>query len=203
MDDKFAYYSDLENHFTEGVHFSRVKCDRGGEILILAPHGGGIERGTSELARAIAGDNLSLYLFEGLMRTAKESQVLHITSTNFDEPDCLNLIGKFQKALAIHGYDGKESMIYVGGRDNELKDILIAALNNIECFPVRPAIKRYAGDWPTNICNRTHSGKGVQLELSKGLRRTLFEDWRTRKGRKTTTELFSKLVTTIRSVLEE
>lgn len=202
MDDTFAHFSQLENHFTEGVHFRRVNCDRGGEILILAPHGGSIERGTSELARAIAGDSSSLYLFEGLMRTAKESKVLHITSTNFDEPDCLNLIGRFQKALAIHGYDGKESMIYVGGRDNELKGTLISALN-VKGFPVRAAIRRYAGDWSTNICNRTRSGKGVQIELSKGLRRTLFEDWHTRKGRKTTTALFSKLVTTIRSVIEQ
>jgi phage replication-related protein YjqB (UPF0714/DUF867 family) len=202
MDDAFAQFSHLENHFTEGVHFRRVIYNREGKILILALHGGGIERGTSEVARAIAGDNLSLYLFEGLMRTAKESKVLHITSTHFDEPDCLNLIGKFQKALAIHGYNGKESMIYVGGRDNELKDILIAALNE-SGFPVRAAIRRYAGDRPTNICNRTGSGKGVQLELSKGLRRTLFEDWRTRKGRKTTTALFSKLVTLIRSVIEQ
>lgn len=201
MDDRFTHFSDIENHFTEGVHFRRVMYDRGGEILILAPHGGGIERGTSELARAIAGDSLSLYLFEGLMRTAKESKVLHITSTNFDEPDCINLIGKFQKALAIHGYDGEESMIYVGGRDNELKDRLIIALN-VKGYPVRLAIRKYAGDWSTNICNRTRSGKGVQLELSKGLRRTLFEDWRTRKTRKNTTELFSNLVTTIRSVLQ-
>lgn len=201
MEDTFAHFSHLENRFTEDVHFRRVIFDRGGEILILAPHGGGIERGTSELARAIAGDNLSLYLFEGLMRTAKESKILHITSTNFDEPDCLNLIGKFQKAVAIHGYDGKESIIYVGGKDNELKDTLIATLN-AEGFPVQSAIRKYAGDWSTNICNRTGSGKGVQLELSKGLRRTLFEDWSTRKGRRITTALFSKLVTAIRSVIE-
>jgi phage replication-related protein YjqB (UPF0714/DUF867 family) len=201
MDDTFTQFSHLENHFSEGVHFRRVICDRGGAILILAPHAGGIERGTSELARAIAGDNLSLYLFEGLMPTAKESKVLHITSTNFDEPNCLDLIGKFQKALALHGYNGKESLIYVGGRDNELKNELIAALKE-SGFPVRAAIRRYAGDRITNICNRTDSGKGVQLELSKGLRHTLFERWHTPKGRKTTTALFSKLVTTIRSAIE-
>ena len=198
--DRFIHFSDLEKQFTGGVHFRKTKYDRGGAILILAPHGGGVERGTSELARAIAGDNLSLYLFEGLMPTAKESQALHITSTNFDEPDCLNLIGKFQKALAIHGYNGKEPMIYVGGKDNELKDMLIAVLN-AKRYPVQPAILKYAGDCSTNICNRTSSGKGVQLELSNGLRRKLFEDWRTRKTRKITTELFSSLVTIIRSVL--
>jgi phage replication-related protein YjqB (UPF0714/DUF867 family) len=53
-----------------------------------------------------------------------------------------------------------------------------------------------------NICNRTSSGKGVQLELSNGLRRSLFDDWRTRQGRKTTTSLFAKLASDIRDILE-
>src|SRR3974377_1280427 len=163
--DRFEHYADLDKQFTEGVHFSRIAADRGGPILILAPHGGGIERGTSELARSIAGEDLSLYLFEGLMPTAVQSQELHITSTNFDEPRCLTLIGKFEKALAIHGSSGKEPMIYVGGKDDDLKHALIAELS-ARGHPVRPGPGRLAGIFPTNICNRTRSGKGVQLELS-------------------------------------
>jgi phage replication-related protein YjqB (UPF0714/DUF867 family) len=53
-------------------------------VAVIAPHGGGIEPGTSELATAIAGDDFSLYLFEGL-KSAGNGE-LHITSTNFDEP---------------------------------------------------------------------------------------------------------------------
>ncbi len=199
--DRFEHYADLDEKYTEGVHFSRIARDRGGTILILAPHGGGIERGTSELARSIAGDSLSLYLFEGLMPTALESQALHITSTKFDEPGCLKLIGNFEKALAIHGSSGKEPMIYVGGKDDDLKDALIAELS-ARGHPVQPGRGRLAGIFPTNICNRTSSGKGVQLELSNGLRRSLFEEWRTRKGRKTTTALFAKLASDIRDILE-
>jgi phage replication-related protein YjqB (UPF0714/DUF867 family) len=120
--DRFAHFADLDKQFTEGVHYCRIARNRGGTILILAPHGGGIERGTSELARSIAGDRLSLYLFEGLMPTARQSQALHITSTKFDEPGCLGLISRFQKALTIHGCEGTEPMIYVGGKDDDLKN---------------------------------------------------------------------------------
>ena len=199
--DTFSHFADLDKQFTEGVDFCRTARNQGGAILILAPHGGGIERGTSELARSIAGDNLSLYLFEGLMPTARQSQALHITSTKFDEPGCLTLTSTFQKALAIHGCDGREPMLYVGGRDDDLKNALIAELS-VRGHPVQPGTERFAGIFSTNICNRTSSGKGVQLELSNGLRRSLFDDWRTRKGRKTTTSLFAKLASDIGDVLE-
>ena len=199
--DRFAHFADLDRQFTEGVDFCRTACDQGGAILILAPHGGGIERGTSELARSIAGDNLSLYLFEGLMPTARQSQALHITSTKFDEPGCLKLVGRFQKALAIHGCAGREPMIYVGGKDDDLKNALVSKLS-ARGHPIQLGTGRFAGIFSTNICNQTSSGKGVQLELSKGLRRSLFDDWRTRQGRKTTTSLFAKLSSDIREVLE-
>jgi phage replication-related protein YjqB (UPF0714/DUF867 family) len=200
-DGQICSFADLEKQFTEGVHFCKTTRDRGGTVLILAPHGGGIERGTSELARSIAGDDLSFYLFEGLMPTARQSQALHITSTRFDEPRCLKLISKFQKALAIHGCGGKEPMIYVGGKDDDLKNALIAELS-ARGHPIQLGTGRFAGIFHTNICNRTISGKGVQLELSNGLRRSLFYNWRTRKSRKTATTLFGRLVSDIRDVLE-
>jgi phage replication-related protein YjqB (UPF0714/DUF867 family) len=196
--DKFISFDDLKRQFNECVDFCIRPLDRGGAILILAPHGGGIEPGTSELARAIAGSNYSLYLFEGIK--PKLNKVLHITSTNFDEPCCVNLISKFQKALAIHGCDEEESMIYIGGRDHGLRDMLISALNE-KNYPVKLVIRGCAGNNSKNICNRTRSGSGVQIELSQGFRRTLFKYWRTPKTRIITTEIFSNLATTIRDVL--
>jgi poly-gamma-glutamate hydrolase-like protein len=57
---------------------------------LVAPHGGGIEPGTSELADAIAASDLSFYTFEGLKPSGNTD--LHITSTRFDEPMCLTLL---------------------------------------------------------------------------------------------------------------
>lgn len=200
--DKFARFVDLEDNYTEGKHFRVGLIDRGGTILILAPHGGRIERGTSEIATSIAGDNLSLYLFEGWLPTARESKMLHITSTHFDEPRCIGLIGKFRTALTIHGCDVEGQVIYVGGKDNELKRALITELGE-KGYPVQRGEGDYAATRSANICNRTSSGMGVQLELSRGLRRRLFADWSTRKGRKTTTALFARLVSDIRDVIDK
>ena len=198
--DIYRSYAELAARHQQGRDYD-IQCqDRGGPILILAPHGGAIERGTSELARAIAGDHLSYYLFESRFSTALDSKALHITRANFDEPICLDLIGKFQSALAIHGCHREKPVIYVGGRDEELKRSIIQALD-ASGYPVRPGSGNLAGTYPTNICNRTSTCQGVQLELSGPMRQQLFFDWRRRSGRRTTTPQFDRLVTTIRGVI--
>lgn len=197
---KHLHFQDIKENYREEENYRIRAVNRDGRILILGPHGGGIERGTSELVRAIAGDNLSYYLFEALMPTARESQKLHITSTQFDEPRCLELIRAFQTSLAIHGCIGKRPMIFVGGRNDDLKKILVTGLEQ-KGYPVQIGTGKYAGSCPSNICNRTNTGKGVQLELSNGLRRTLFKDWRTRRSRKSTTALFARLTADIRDLL--
>lgn len=199
MSDIYRSYDELAARHQQGRDYD-IQCqDRGGLILILAPHGGAIERGTSELARAIAGDHFSYYLFESRLKVG-ESKALHITSANFDEPVCLDLIGKFQTALAIHGCERKKPVIYVGGRDEQLKLRIIQALD-ANGYPVRPGSGSLAGTYPTNICNRTSARQGVQLELSGPMRQQLFFDWRRRSGRRTTTPQFDRLVKTIRGVI--
>jgi phage replication-related protein YjqB (UPF0714/DUF867 family) len=50
----------------------RIVClDRGSSVAVLAPHGGKTEVGTSDIARAIAGDDWSFYSFAG--RSAAET----------------------------------------------------------------------------------------------------------------------------------
>ncbi len=195
-------YQGLKNHYQHGIDYKIRAVNRGGAVLILAPHGGGIERGTSELTRAIAGEDLSFYIFEGLMPTARESLKMHITSTRFDEPKCLGLIIGFQTSLAIHGCCGREPMIYIGGRDRNIRDELIIRLA-AKGYPVQTGIGKYAGSFLANICNRTSSRKGVQFELSNGFRYLLFDDWSNCKGRKTTTELFRRFVFDIRCLFVE
>jgi len=63
----YGCYADLAVAQVEGADFS-VCVQRRPEsaVAILAPHGGGIEAGTSEIARAVAGSEFNLYLFEGI-----------------------------------------------------------------------------------------------------------------------------------------
>lgn len=202
MSDVFKGYSDLISHYRNNIDFRIRHENHGGEIIILAPHGGGIERGTSELAMAIANNDLSFYLFEGLLPKARQSHRLHISSTNFDEPICCRLIQSFPTSLAIHGCNGRDPLIHVGGKDNDLKNRLLEMLGK-RGYPVILGKGDYAGIFKSNICNRTISGKGAQLELSHGFRRLLFENWQTRKGRQVQTTSFDQLVKDIRLILEK
>ena len=137
---------------------------------IVAPHGGRIESGTSAVARAIAGEDLSLYLFEGRRRRGNWEH-LHIDSERFDEPMCLKLVATAERVVTVHGARGIVPVVYVGGRDAALADRIADALNAAGFHAsrtMRPALQGLHHD---NICNRGTSGAGVQLEMSIGLRR--------------------------------
>ena len=78
-------------------NFSVRYKDRDSAYAIIAPHGGGIEPGTTELAEAIARNDFSFYTFEGKKRTSNRD--LHLTATRFDEPD---FFGASQEVANLH-----------------------------------------------------------------------------------------------------
>jgi phage replication-related protein YjqB (UPF0714/DUF867 family) len=91
-------------------------------VAILAPHGGKIERWTSDIAAPIAVDTYRLYRFEGIKR--RDNGDLHITSSRFDEPQCLALLSGCSKLVAVHGCEGDEHVIYLGGLGRTLRDAI-------------------------------------------------------------------------------
>jgi phage replication-related protein YjqB (UPF0714/DUF867 family) len=151
--------------------FSISVCDRASQVAVAAPHGGGIEPGTSEIAIAIAGAHLSYYLFEGHKRQGNTA--LHITSANFDEPCGLALMRSAACVLTVHGEASESEAVYLGGRNLALKRALSAALVT-HGYVVREDANLQGLD-ARNICNLGETGAGVQLELSVGLRRSFFE----------------------------
>lgn len=198
MKGKYNNFKELSERALEGRDFSVRLQNRPGAAVVVAPHGGGIEPGTSELAAAIAGYDLSFYVFNGI-KSAGNSE-LHITSTRFDEPRCLALITASPRAIAIHGEDSEEEVVFLGGRDEEilprLRDSLVSKGFSVETHE-NPALQ---GRDSANICNRTDRGLGVQMELSKGLRRSFFGSL-SRSGRKATTEHFDQFVSAVREVI--
>jgi phage replication-related protein YjqB (UPF0714/DUF867 family) len=141
--------------------------------VILAPHGGGIEPGTSEIAKAIAGPDLSLADFAGIK--SRGNAILHITSTNFDEPRCTALVEVAYHVLAVHGEDSAEPVVYLGGKDFELGALVREALARVGFTVKQHPDRRLQGLAERNICNRNKSRAGVQLELSRSLREKLFQ----------------------------
>ncbi|BCE15293.1 hypothetical protein RSC3_02649 [Bacillus paralicheniformis] len=99
--DKYANFAELAEHETEGEDYQIEYTDMGTELLILSPHGGGIEGGVSELVRAFSAD-YSTYLFEGIKPS--QNWDLHITSNHFDEPQAVKAVKEHNYTLAFHGY---------------------------------------------------------------------------------------------------
>ena len=108
MVDKYPNYEELSRHEKKGIDY-RIRCTSNSDITIIAPHGGGIEPGTTKIAKAIAGSKHSFYTFEGIKPTG--NRVLHITSTNFNEPIALGVVQKASKVVAIHGCRGDSEEI--------------------------------------------------------------------------------------------
>jgi phage replication-related protein YjqB (UPF0714/DUF867 family) len=168
MADKYACFATLAANETAGKDYRVNALERAGApILIVAPHGGSIEVGTSELAALIAGSEHSLFTFDGLKPRGRNRD-LHITSHNFDHPACLALVSRHCIAIGIHGCKG-ESQIYVGGRDDALTALLAARLAAAG-LPVTADGHNYPGRNPLNICNRGTRGRGAQLEITSDLR---------------------------------
>jgi len=168
MTDVYTSFAHLERHETHGRDFRVRAIERHrSPVAILAPHGGGIEIGTSQLAARIARGQHNLFLFEGL-RPPWQNRGLHITSHNFDHPRCLELVSRSLVTLAVHGCKG-ESQIYLGGLDDELKALLVARLTAAG-LPATTEGHRYQGRNPLNICNRGLRGRGAQIELTRDFR---------------------------------
>jgi len=188
---------------------------------VLAPHGGGIEPGTSELCLAIAGYHpadlvptpaggpvFDYWMFEGLRSSGNAE--LHVTSTNCDDRIARSLAGGALNALGLHGCtpaqaglaDGSQAVL-VGGRSGAFKSLLlerfgIAGIRAIDAVSV-PALQ---GDDPSNIANRTLLGAGGQLEITTPLRQAMFEV-NTRADRKhTTTAVFWAFIQATRSAIQ-
>ena len=139
-------------------------------VAVIAPHGGRIEDGTSEIARAIAGDDFNLYLLEG-MRPSLNYRALHLTSHLFDEPECLALVARCPFVVAIHGCAGRDQRVLIGGRDLVLKECLRRALA-AEALRAYADGHPYPAQHPDNVCNRGERRCGAQLEITHPLRRS-------------------------------
>lgn len=195
MADQYQSFDALKQAETEGADFRIRSHERHSGVVVIAPHAGGIEPGTSELAESIAGPDLSFYAFEGMKRVGNRQ--LHITSTRFDEPRCLALLARAERVIAIHGEDSKDPVVYLGGLYADGIERLRKALVGRD-FNVRTdGPVHLHGTSPANVCNRGTSRAGIQLELSDGLRRTFFRDL-TRTGRQVVTPRFYHFVEGVR-----
>ncbi|MGH8502714.1 MAG: poly-gamma-glutamate hydrolase family protein [Gammaproteobacteria bacterium] len=172
--DSYAGFADLAKQQVRGIDYEiKVRRRPASSIAVIAPHGGRIERGTSDIARGIAGEDFNLYLFEGIKLSGSYA-ALHLTSSHFDEPLCLGLIARCSLVVAVHVCKGSSETVLMGGLDYGLKTQLAGRLKKIG-VEVETHGHRYPATDPDNICNRGKLAKGVQLELTPRLRSNAVE----------------------------
>ncbi len=205
MTDTYPNFAALSAARAVGADYRIRTYERDLRWATIAIHAGGIETGTSELCRAIAGEAeltaqgcWSEYRFEGLMPSGNSA--LHITATNFDEPHALHLVGRHAGVLSLHGTAGSTLTTFLGGLDTYTRDLIGYALTDAG-FAVSAATGDIAGADPANIANRGFLGVGVQMEITTAQRAAFFgtntasERWNTRNS------VFESYVNAVRSVL--
>lgn len=172
MSKTYKNFEEIKQNEKEGVDFQIDINDRKTKCVVIAIHGGRIEPNTTEIAKEIAGDIFSFYSFQGIKE--KNNTIFHVSSSTFDEPKCCDLVSKSEKVISIHGKRELDDFVMLGGLDYSLIKNIEDALTK-EGFKVFEPAKNVMGDSSKNICNRCISGKGVQIEISFGLRERLIK----------------------------
>lgn len=166
--DDLTSFADLCSQFAEGRDFVVEIARRPSTAAVIAIHGDPIERGVSRIARQIAGQVHNLYLLEGRL-PALNYEYLHLASSRFDDPRCLDLVSRCDRVVTIHGCNGLEENVLLGGLDEALKARIAVALTAAG-VPCQTEGHRFPGRQPLNICNRGATGMGVQIELTDPVR---------------------------------
>ncbi|QPK89753.1 poly-gamma-glutamate hydrolase family protein [Bacillus velezensis] len=200
MADTYSNCAELAAMEVLGQDYAIRVIKQSRDMIIVAPHAGGIEVGATELSLEIAGKDYSVYLFEG--RKSSGNMALHVTSTNFDEPIAMKEIAEHKRSVSVHGYsDSTVKHTIVGGLDIPLRDKIVESLIAAG-FSASVATDRFTAKNPRNIVNRCATGAGVQLELSTLQRKAFFtnDDWSS-SNRGNVTEDFSRYAGSIRSAI--
>ena len=171
MQDKYTSFAALEagGEIAGRDYNTTVRERPQSGVLIVAPHGGNIEIGTTELADLIAGTQFSLFAFNGLKIRGRNRE-LHIHQSQLRSPRVRRALAAHHPVvLAVHGCKGDSSQIYVGGLDGELTALLTERLVAAG-LPATATGHKYPGRNPLNICNRGARARGAQLEFTLDLR---------------------------------
>lgn len=202
--DKYATMTQLMSLTTQGTDW-QIETNKvtNANTLVSAIHGGGIEAGTTELAKLTSElSKQNYYSFMGLLPS--NNSELHVTSTRYDEPTLLSMLN-VPYTVSIHGASGSDKIIYLGGADTDNMAIMSDKLKQAG-FTVQTPPSGIEGGSTNNIVNRNARNKGIQLELTTALRQSLFADNNfarsNREDRNKWSEDMTKLATAISDAIK-
>lgn len=128
MADRYGSFLELAEHEREGIDYQIRSHRRPSKIAVIAPHGGKIEPGTSEIAEAISGEHFSFYAFEGIRKSRNAD--LKLAGDHFDEPECLALKQDSTVVLRVDGSSESGKNVSIAGDDQRLRESLKHALDH-------------------------------------------------------------------------
>jgi len=172
--DLYKNFNELKKEKKEGIDYIIKTHKNSWWIIIVAPHGGTIEPWTDEICKNIAWGDLSYYCF---IATCENWEKLHITSSNFDEPQAINLIKLHKIVLTIHWCAGKDDFIFIGWKNEAIRNALSQKLRENWFFV--EAFEKSKFQWlrKENICNKGNNKLWwIQIELSRGYRNKMLEN---------------------------
>jgi len=233
--DHYDSMTALYAHEVEGVNFTKEwyrhrwryetfkNYKEENEIFIMAPHGGGIESGTTELALAAAGftddfngkpatsDTYDYFIFSGI-NPRNQNGRLHVTSSHYNDPVANELVRNSLISLAFHGCTDTQPVestgsgykaCLIGGLDKPFKQKLKQRLQKAGFNAFITTQKELNGDLPDNIINKNKRKAGAQFELTTSLRKS-FYGINNPGGRRTSTNAdFWLFIDTIRKSIEQ
>lgn len=205
MVDKYPSYDEMAANHVEGEDYIiSYNIRPPNRVSSIAVHGGGIEVGTTELAREVGAINShNFYTFEAKMPSNNGD--LHITSIRFNEARALNVQDQSDFTISFHGAAGDTPKSLMGGIDlvksSQVADALTAA-----GFVTEIASEELNGNSPSNIANKNRTRAGVQIELTTEQRIQFFinRDWsRAARLNRQFTEEFFNYINAIASVTSQ
>lgn len=197
--DYYSSYEELTESCKYNEDYKTEIINNNSPVSIISIHGGGIEACTTELSKEIASlGNFNYYSFMGLRNNSHESQdnlKLHITSSKFLDTQLHELLSNTLITISIHGADETQPLLYIGGLHSELITQLKLSLSK-DYFIPNTIRKGLEGTSISNVCNKCISKKGVQIELSQGLRQYLFgPNWKSQRHLNNKSSKFSLNIT--------
>ena len=172
--DYYTSMTQLERETKEGIDWKKETRDQGNQVLIVAPHGGNIEQGTSELTKLLAQQGGYDYFSFEATRPSNNTQ-LHVTSTHYDDPTLHQMVEGRSATISIHGAKGDDPIVFLGGAKSDLRDEIQSQLES-RGFTVQVPPEYLGGLNENNFINKNENSTGVQLELTISLRKALFNN---------------------------
>lgn len=176
------------------------------KCLLIAPHGGGIEPGTSEIMRAVAQlGSWAWYEFAGYLRKGNR-EVLHVPSEDFDEPTLLTLRPKAAFCVEFLGTSQVgHPFVFVGGNWDVGRRIMSGAINLFCQKHKLNALDPMAhiSDLQGPVGRPSLNADIIRLEFSREARNLLFPPDASRDARGRRSSLLKPLARSIHFALEQ